>query len=294
MSLKEWLLEDVGTPRKSHAKEIAVVDEGDEGVAGGSIRVDNIGKTYTRKGKETEAIRNISLEIHKGELVSFIGPSGCGKTTLLRMIAGLLEPTEGAVYIGDQPCNEPGRDRGFVFQDFALLPWRTVRKNVEIGLEIAHVPKSERDGLVDQYLRMVGLENFADSKISELSGGMKQRVGIARALIVKPDVVLMDEPFGALDAQTRNILQAQLIRILKETGQTIVFITHSVDEAVYLSDRIVVLTKRPTTVKEVIEVPGERPRDRSSPEFNELKKRILDYLEKENVMEDPTLAEAGN
>lgn len=156
---------------------------------------------------------------------------------------------------------------------------------METGLEIAHVPKSERKALVDEYLRMVGLENFADSKISELSGGMKQRVGIARALIVKPDVVLMDEPFGALDAQTRNILQSQLIRILKETGQTIVFITHSVDEAVYLSDRIVVLTKRPTTIKEIIEIPWERPRDRSSPEFNALKKRIVEYLEKENVME---------
>lgn len=279
MSLKEWLLEDIGTPKKS--KTVSdTKSESDK-----TIRIDGIGKTYSRNGKETEAIRDISLNIRKGELVSFIGPSGCGKTTLLRMIAGLLEPTEGAVYIGNDICNEPGRDRGFVFQDFALLPWRSVRRNVETGLEIAHVPKSERKALVDEYLRMVGLENFADSKISELSGGMKQRVGIARALIVKPDVVLMDEPFGALDAQTRNILQSQLIRILKETGQTIVFITHSVDEAVYLSDRIVVLTKRPTTINEIIEIPWKRPRDRSSPEFNALKKRIVEYLEKENVME---------
>ncbi|MGN0098096.1 MAG: ABC transporter ATP-binding protein [Candidatus Methanomethylophilaceae archaeon] len=251
----------------------------------GTIRIDNIGKTYTRNEKSTEAIHNINLEIKKGELVSFIGPSGCRKTTLLKMIAGLLEPSTGAVYIGDKECTDPGADRGFVFQDFALLPWRSVRKNVELGLEIAHVPKEERKVRVEEYLKIVGLEKFADSRIYELSGGMKQRVGIARALVVKPDVILMDEPFGALDAQTRNIMQAELIDILKNTNQTIIFITHSVDEAVYLSDRIVVLTKRPTTVNEVIDVPWDRPRDRASPEFNELKKRIITYLEHENVME---------
>ncbi|MBR1888553.1 MAG: ABC transporter ATP-binding protein, partial [Candidatus Methanomethylophilus sp.] len=247
------------------------------------ISIRGIGKTYVRNGIETKAIENVSIDINKGELVSFIGPSGCGKTTLLNMIAGLLPPTAGAVYICNRECTEPGRDRGMVFQDFALLPWRTVKKNVELGLEIAGVPKAERSAQADEYLRIVGLEKFADAHINELSGGMKQRVGIARALIVKPDVILMDEPFGALDAQTRNLMQAQLIDILKTTKQTIIFITHSVDEAVYLSDKVVVLTKRPTTVNEVLEIPWPRPRDRSSPQFNEVKKEIITYLEHENV-----------
>lgn len=284
MSIAEWLLEDPA------AKRHAIPDrtpegESEVGDSGEAIRIVGIGKTYSRNEVKTEAIRDISLDIRKGELISFIGPSGCGKTTLLKMIAGLLEPTSGAVYVGDSRCVGPGVDRGFVFQDFALLPWRTVRKNVEIGLEIARVPKEERRQRVDRYLRIVGLEKFAESKVNELSGGMKQRVGIARALVVEPEVILMDEPFGALDAQTRNIMQAELIDILRNTNQTIIFITHSVDEAVYLSDRIVVLTKRPTQVNEVIEVPWERPRDRSTPEFNELKKRILTYLEHENVLE---------
>lgn len=279
-ALKEWLLEDVPLTSKKRVRDRS----GDPG-AGPIVRIDSIGKTYVRKGKEVEAIKDISLEIKKGELISFIGPSGCGKTTLLRMIAGLLEPTAGTVYIGGDACIGPGSDRGFVFQDFALLPWRTVEKNIELGLEIAHVPKDERKKLVSEYLRIVGLEKFADSRISELSGGMKQRVGIARALIMKPDVILMDEPFGALDAQTRNLMQAELINILRDTEQTIIFITHSVDEAVYLSDRIVVLSKRPTTVNEVIDVPWGRPRDRTSAEFNEMKKKILDYLEHENVLE---------
>ena len=172
-----------------------------------------------------------------------------------------------------------------VFQDFALLPWRTVRKNVELGLEIAGVPKEERRARAEKYLEIVGLEKFADSRINELSGGMKQRVGIARALVNKPDVLLMDEPFGALDAQTRNIMQAGLIRILDKTDQTIIFVTHSVDEAVYLSDRIVVLTKRPAKIKEVIKIDWPRPRDRASPEFTALRKHILNELEKENVMD---------
>lgn len=279
MTVKEWLMADIGAPRHP----VPVIEK--DGCEAGSISIDCIGKTYVRRGKETEAIRDITLDIKQGELVSFIGPSGCGKTTLLKTIAGLLEPTTGAIYVGGERCDGPGADRGFVFQDFALLPWRSVRKNIEVGLEIAKVPKAERRERADRYLKMVGLGKFADSKVSELSGGMKQRVGIARALVVQPDVILMDEPFGALDAQTRNIMQAELIQILRSTKQTIIFITHAVDEAVYLSDRIVVLTKRPTTVKDVIEVPWERPRDRNSKEFNELERKIVSYLVEENVLE---------
>ena len=249
------------------------------------IRIDNLSKTYQKDEKITVAIEDFDLDIKKGELISIVGPSGCGKTTILRMIAGLLEPTSGSISIAGRPCSGPGPDRGMVFQDFALLPWRSVRRNVELGLEIAGMPKEERKARAEKYLEIVGLQDFADSSINELSGGMKQRVGIARALVNNPDVILMDEPFGALDAQTRNIMQAGLVRILEKTDQTIIFITHSVDEAVFLSDRIVILTKRPAKIKEIVEIPWPRPRDRASPEFTALRKRILEELEKENVLQ---------
>ncbi|MDR0523192.1 MAG: ABC transporter ATP-binding protein [Candidatus Methanoplasma sp.] len=252
---------------------------------GVQIVIDGLGKTYRREDRETEVIEGFSLEIRRGELISFVGPSGCGKTTLLKLIAGLIPPSSGAVYIDGRLCAEPGADRGMVFQDFALFPWRSVRKNVEFGLEVAGVPRADRRERAERYLRLVGLEKFADSRVSELSGGMKQRVAIARALVVGPDVILMDEPFGALDAQTRNIMQNQLTDILASTDQTIIFITHSVDEAIFLSDRVVVQTKRPMRIKEIVEIPWERPRDRSSMEFVELRKRILSELEKENVMD---------
>ncbi|MDR0198551.1 MAG: ABC transporter ATP-binding protein [Methanomassiliicoccaceae archaeon] len=252
---------------------------------GGYIRIDNVRKVFRKDQYDTVAIDNITLDIRKGELVSILGPSGCGKTTVLRMIAGLIEPTSGEVLVDGHRVTGPGSDRGMVFQDFALFPWRSVWKNVEFGLEVAKVPKAERDEKVAKYLEIVGLTDFADARVHELSGGMKQRVGIARAIVNNPKVILMDEPFGSLDAQTRNIMQAGLIKILQRTDQTIVFVTHSVDEAVFLSDRIVILTKRPARVKEVIDIPWPRPRDRASPEFTALRKRILTELEKENVMQ---------
>ncbi|MCL2142936.1 MAG: ABC transporter ATP-binding protein [Methanomassiliicoccaceae archaeon] len=248
------------------------------------IEINNVRKVFRQDDRETVAIDDISLSIKKEELVSVLGPSGCGKTTVLRMIAGLTEPTTGEIFVDGNKVTAPGSDRGMVFQDFALFPWRSVRKNIEFGLEIAKMPAAERRERVDKYIDIVGLTDFADARVHELSGGMKQRVGIARAMVNNPKVILMDEPFGALDAQTRNIMQAGLVRILEKTDQTIVFVTHSVDEAIFLSDRIVILTKRPARIKEIIDIPWPRPRDRASPEFTALRKRILTELEKENVL----------
>jgi len=250
------------------------------------IRIKDLRKVFKRDNVETVALENFSLDIKKGELITLVGPSGCGKTTILRLIAGLEEPTSGEVTIDGKPCTVPGSDRGMVFQDFALFPWRSVRKNVEFGLEVAGVPKEERRERAEKYIKLAGLEKFIDSRVHELSGGMKQRVGIARALVGHPGVILMDEPFGALDAQTRNIMQVQLLKILASTDQTIIFVTHSVDEAVFLSDRIIVLSKRPATIKEIICIPWPRPRDRADPDFTKLRKKILTELEKENVMND--------
>ena len=254
---------------------------------GGTLMtIDGLRVVYITDDSETVAVDRFSLDVKKGELISIVGPSGCGKTTILRCIAGLLQPTEGTVMIGDKACTSPGSDRGMVFQDFALFPWRTVKQNVKFGMEIAGVPKEEQEERAMRYIKAVGLEKFADSRIHELSGGMKQRVGIARALVMHPAVILMDEPFGALDAQTRNIMQEQLDKIIVHSDRTIIFVTHSVDEALYLSDRVVILTKRPSTIYKVIDVPWPRPRDRANPEFTKLRKQILEYLEQQNVMED--------
>lgn len=252
----------------------------------GKLEIKNLRKIFRTDDNEVVAIEDFTMDINKGELVSLLGPSGCGKTTVLRMVAGLQDPTSGKILLNDKEVHGPGSDRGMVFQEFALFPWRSVRRNVEFGLEIGGMSKEERRKKVDRYLDVVGLERFADSRIHELSGGMKQRVGIARAMVNNPEVLLMDEPFGALDAQTRNIMQVELLKILGKTSKTILFVTHSVDEALYLSDRIVILTKRPGKIKEIIEVPWPRPRDRAAPEFAAMRKYILKELENENVMDN--------
>lgn len=247
------------------------------------IQIKNLRKVFKSDDKETVALEDFTLNIKKNELISIVGPSGCGKTTLLRMIAGLLEPSSGEVLISGVKCEGPGPDRGMVFQDFALFPWRSVRRNVEFGLEVAGVPKEERRERALRYIKGVGLGGFEDHRVHELSGGMKQRVALARALITKPNVILMDEPFGSLDAQTRNIMQTELLRITDKTDATIIFVTHSVDEAVYISDRIVILTKRPAEVKEIVDIDLPRPRDRASPEFIKIRRHVLDQLENENL-----------
>ncbi|MBO7351619.1 MAG: ABC transporter ATP-binding protein [Candidatus Methanomethylophilaceae archaeon] len=249
------------------------------------MSIENLRVVYQTDEKETVAVDDFTIDVKKGELISIVGPSGCGKTTILRCIAGLLQPTSGKVMIGDHECSSPGSDRGMVFQDFALFPWRSVRHNVEFGMEVAGVSKEERRERAERYIKAVGLEKFADSRIHELSGGMKQRVGIARALVMHPAVILMDEPFGALDAQTRNIMQDQLTKIITHSERTIIFVTHSVDEALYLSDRVIILTKRPSTIYKIVEVPWNRPRDRTDPEFIETRRKILNYLEEQNVMD---------
>jgi len=229
---------------------------------------------------ELVAIEEFTLDVKDGEFLCILGPSGCGKTTILRILAGLVKPSGGKILLKGNEIMGPGSDRGMVFQEFALFPWRTVRKNVEFGMELKKIRKEKRNEVSQKYIDLVGLQGFENSHPYELSGGMKQRVGIARALANDPDILLMDEPFGAIDAQTRNLMQGELLRIWAETGKTLVFITHSVDEAVFLADRIVVMTARPGQIKEVFTIPFDRPRDRASVEFAALRKNILTELQR--------------
>jgi NitT/TauT family transport system ATP-binding protein len=247
------------------------------------LTVKDLRKTFPKEGGEMAAIDGFNLEVREGEFICILGPSGCGKTTFLRIVAGLETPTSGEVLLNGKPITGPGSDRGMVFQEFALFPWRTVRRNVEFGLEIRKVEKDERRRTAQKYIDLVGLNGFEEYHPYQLSGGMKQRVGIARALANEPAVLLMDEPFGALDAQTRNMMQKELLRIWEETKKTVIFITHSVDEAVYLADRIAVMTTRPGMVRECFTVPWQRPRDRASVEFAQLRKGILAELEQEVI-----------
>jgi len=228
------------------------------------------------------ALHNISLVVEKNEFVSLLGPSGCGKTTLIRVIAGLIPADRGQILVNGRPVTAPGRDRCMVFQQFGLLPWRTVLSNVEFGLEIEGVAKAERDQIARKYLDLVGLVGFENYYPHQISGGMQQRVGIARALSKKPDILLMDEPFGAVDAQTREQLQEELLKIWDQTDTTVVFVTHSIDEAIYLSDRVVVMQARPGRIKEELAVELPRPRwegdVKADPRFSQLRARLRESL----------------
>lgn len=247
------------------------------------LSIRNLSKSFPKEDGEIEALKNINLDIRNNELVCVLGPSGCGKTTLLRLIAGLQDPTSGEIILNGKVVEAPGSDRGMVFQEFALYPWRTVKKNIEFGLEIKKITAEERDAISKRLIETVGLTGFENTRPNELSGGMKQRVGIARALAIDPAILLMDEPFGALDAQTRNQMQKELLRIWKETKKTILFVTHSVDEAVFLADRVIVLTRRPSEIREIFNIDLVRPRDRADPEFLALRKKILSELEEESA-----------
>lgn len=224
------------------------------------IRVDGLRHRYRPQDsrRSVVALDGVSFEVHEGEILTVVGPSGCGKSTLISLIAGLARPEAGSIVVDGEPVKGPGRDRGVVFQELAILPWRTVRGNIGHGLEIAGVARKERDATVDRFVAMVGLEGFEDRFPHELSGGMKQRVAVARTLAADPKVVLMDEPFAAVDAQTRITLQEELLRISIQTSKSILFVTHSVDEAVFLGDRVLVFTRRPGKVKDIIEVPIAR------------------------------------
>lgn len=246
-----------------------------------SLVITNMTKVFPKGDDQLVALDRIDLKVKDGEFVCILGPSGCGKTTLLRIIAGLEKKTDGGLILKGNEISGPGPDRGMVFQEFALFPWRTVRRNVEFGLEVKGVPPEKRREISNRYIDLVGLKGFEDSHPNQLSGGMKQRVGIARALANEPAILLMDEPFGALDAQTRNQMQKELLGIWQETKKTVVFITHSVDEAVYLSDRVVVMSSRPGRVKTIHDIDLPRPRDRASQGFINLRKTILEELEQQ-------------
>jgi NitT/TauT family transport system ATP-binding protein len=245
------------------------------------VRVENLSKVFTKGKKSVVAIRDFTLDIADGEFVCLLGPSGCGKTTVLRMIAGLESKSSGSIRVQGKEVVDAGPDRGMVFQEFALFPWRSASRNVEFGLEVKGVPESERKEVSEHFFSLVGLEGFEESLPKQLSGGMKQRVAIARALANNPAVLLMDEPFGSLDAQTRNLMQKELLRIWLAERKTVIFVTHSVDEAVFLADRIVIMTARPGKVREVIEITLPRPRDRTSPEFISVRGEVLAELEEE-------------
>lgn len=245
------------------------------------LELENITKKFFSQKKEILAVDNVSLKVRNNEFLSIVGPSGCGKSTILRMIAGLETPTSGKILLENKEVNEPDADRGMVFQQYTLLPWRTVLENVTFGLEVKGMPKSERIDIARKFIKMVGLEGFEEAYPYELSGGMQQRVAIARTLANDPKIVLMDEPFGALDTQTRAILQDHLLKIWQKDRKTVVFVTHSVEEAIYLSDRVIIMTTRPGKIKSVIDIDLERPRKRTSLEFLEYKKRIIDELKSE-------------
>ncbi|MGQ5524368.1 ABC transporter ATP-binding protein [Chitinimonas sp. PSY-7] len=238
------------------------------------ISVQNVQKVFKTPGDDVVALRDINLEIPAGQFVCLLGPSGCGKSTLLNAVAGFSLPTAGKILVNNQPVIEPGPDRGMVFQEYALFPWMTVAQNITFGLKVKKVDPAQIESKVASLLEKLKLKEFRDRYPKDLSGGMRQRVAIARVLALDSPIMLMDEPFGALDALTRRSLQDELLKIWQEFGKTILFVTHSIEESIYLADRIVVLTYRPGTIKRDVLVDMPRPRDASSVEFNALKREL--------------------
>jgi NitT/TauT family transport system ATP-binding protein len=244
----------------------------------------SVGKRFEREGRQVRAIDDFSLSVQEGEFVSIVGPSGCGKSTFLHMVGGFEPITEGSISLDGQPITGAGPDRGMLFQDYALFPWRSVIGNVAWSLEVQGQPKAQRLATAQKYLELVGLSAFRDAYPSELSGGMQQRIALARVLAFEPRMLLMDEPFGALDAQTRQLMQEELTAIWQGQRRTVLFVTHDIDEALYLSDRIVVFTARPGRMKADIAVDLPRPRVpevRKTARFSQLRNEIWDMLREE-------------
>jgi NitT/TauT family transport system ATP-binding protein len=246
------------------------------------VRFEDVGMRYG----DMTVVDGISLDVHQGEFVSIIGPSGCGKTTLLNLLGGFATPTRGRVLLDGKPVAGPGPDRGVIFQEYGVFPWLTVRENIGFGLKLAanRTAAAERSEIVERYMRLMGLADFANHFPKHLSGGMRQRLALARAYAVKPEFLLMDEPFGALDAQTRSAMQDLLLDVLATEGKTVLLVTHSVDEAIYLSSRIVVVTARPARVRTIIDVPFGYPRGESvheDPRFAALRAQIRELVMQE-------------
>ena len=258
-----------------------------------TFEVRNNGKKGNNKTEAFTALGGVNLNVEDGEFLVILGPSGCGKSTFLDILAGLSEPDSGTVTIDGNPITGPGLDRGVVFQQYALLPWRTALSNITFVLEAKHIEKDLQDENAKKYLSLVGLSGFEDRYPHELSGGMKQRVAIARALAIDPEVLLMDEPFAAVDAQTREILQTDLLNITYGAQKTVVFITHSIDEAVFLADRVAVMTARPGVIKEIVDVPIPLEKRftediKFTPEFVEIRHRLWELLKGEVVKSQET------
>ena len=258
---------------------MALTDIVDKTATAPVVQVLNLSRTYNTSSSVVRALENVSIDIRKGEFLSILGPSGCGKSTLLNILAGFDKQTAGTAQFEGAPIKGPSPKRGVVFQDTnALFPWMTVEQNVEFGLQALHIPRAERKERVSQALNLVRLEDFSGSYPRQLSGGMRQLVAIARIVVMNADLLLMDEPFAALDAITRQRMQKQLADIWSQTRSTILFITHSIDEAIYLGDRVAVMSARPGRIREIIDVDLPRPRDLASTDFNALRGRALGYL----------------
>ena len=260
---------------------------GEQGESGrGAITISDMGVVFNARGTMVEAVSSVDLKVQPGEFVSLIGPSGCGKSTLLNIVAGFVEPTSGSVLVDGQNIRGPGSDRGVVFQQYSLFPWLSVRKNVEFGLKMKGIPSSQRETQARTLLGLAGLLAFENHYPDQLSGGMKQRVGIVRALATSPQVLLMDEPFGALDAQTRTVMQEILTNMWQQFRISVLFVTHDIEESIFLSDRIYVMTARPGRIKAEIKVPLPRPRTPEmtyTPEFIGLVQQIKGLIREESL-----------
>lgn len=250
------------------------------------VTVDSVGKIFGAEPNTIEAIRHIDLRVEENEFVSIVGTSGCGKSTLLNMIGGLDEPTSGQILIDGAQVDGPGRNRGFVFQSYSLFEWMSVRRNIMFALEKSDLAKIEKEELVTHFINAVGLSGFEDVFPKQLSGGMKQRVAIARSLVYKPSILLMDEPFGALDAQTRGMMQELLLKVWEDHKVTVLFVTHDVDEAIFLADRVIVLGSRPGLVKRELSIDLDRPRSFdivTDNKFSDYKREILTDIREETL-----------